>query len=210
MLFTAQSDKTAAQKSQARSNIGAAPDGYGIGMSLADAPAAISTLKSIAKTGWYYCSGVTDGPAFAPTWVFATVRSSGDITIFAFSAPADGYIAVLRQTSDGWLPWEYLNPPMTRGVEYRTTERYLDKPVYVKLVDFGALPNSTTKTVATGITNMARAVGVQLNAPAVAIAAHVNITRIILNETGVSVDTKADMSGWTGCAAICRYTKTTD
>ena len=30
------------------------------------------------------------------------------------------------------LPMEYLNPPMKLGIEYRTTERYLGKPVYTK------------------------------------------------------------------------------
>lgn len=34
---------------------------------------------------------------------------------------------------------EYLNPPLVLGVEYRTTERFLGKPVYVKAIDFGAV-----------------------------------------------------------------------
>ena len=44
-------------------------------------------------------------------------------------------------------PWEWFNPPMTVGVEYRTTEKHDGKAVYVKLVDFGALPNNTYKDV---------------------------------------------------------------
>ena len=43
-----------------------------------------------------------------------------------------------------WDPWEYVNPPMIPGKEYRTTERYNGKPVYVQLFNFGALPNNTT------------------------------------------------------------------
>ena len=38
-----------------------------------------------------------------------------------------------------WDPLEYINPPMRLGVEYRTTERYLGKPVYVKAINFGAV-----------------------------------------------------------------------
>ena len=45
-----------------------------------------------------------------------------------------------------WQPFEWVNPPLTIGKEYRTTERYLGKPVYVRLHDFGALPNNTAKT----------------------------------------------------------------
>ena len=51
-------------------------------------------------------------------------------------------------TSDPvWLPFERVNPPLIPGVEYRTTQRYNGKPVYVKLVDFGALPNNSAKLV---------------------------------------------------------------
>ncbi len=45
----------------------------------------------------------------------------------------------LSNGNDFWGPWEWINPPMDLGTEYRTTERYLGKPVYVKLVDCGEL-----------------------------------------------------------------------
>lgn len=32
---------------------------------------------------------------------------------------------------------EWINPPMVLGVEYRTTEKYLRKPVYTMLIDCG-------------------------------------------------------------------------
>lgn len=38
---------------------------------------------------------------------------------------------------------EWVNPPMELGTEYRTTERYMGKPVYKKLVTTGALPSAT-------------------------------------------------------------------
>ena len=34
---------------------------------------------------------------------------------------------------------------MDLGVEYRTTERYLGKPVYCRAIDFGAVPPANTK-----------------------------------------------------------------
>lgn len=51
------------------------------------------------------------------------------------------------QSPSVWLPFEWSNPPLQIGVEYRTTERYLGKPIYVKLVNFGALPNTSYKLV---------------------------------------------------------------
>lgn len=37
---------------------------------------------------------------------------------------------------------EYQNPPMLLGVEYKTMERYLGKPVYVKAFNVSSLPNN--------------------------------------------------------------------
>ena len=42
--------------------------------------------------------------------------------------------------------WDH--PPMELGVEYRTTERYLGKPMYTMAFSFGALPNASDKVVA--------------------------------------------------------------
>lgn len=50
-----------------------------------------------------------------------------------------------------WGEWEWLNPPMQLGVEYRTTERYLGKPVYVCVKEFTGLTNGAN--FSTGITN---------------------------------------------------------
>jgi hypothetical protein len=41
--------------------------------------------------------------------------------------------------------WEWKNPPMEAGVEYRTTERWKGSPVYTQVVYFGTLPNNTVK-----------------------------------------------------------------
>lgn len=45
---------------------------------------------------------------------------------------------------------EYQNPPMLLGVEYKTMERYLGKPVYVKAVGCGSCPASGYKDVVYG------------------------------------------------------------
>ena len=51
----------------------------------------------------------------------------------------------------GWGEWECPDPPMQVGVEYRTTERRTGRPVYTKLIEVGQLPNSTSKSISTGI-----------------------------------------------------------
>lgn len=63
-----------------------------------------------------------------------------------------------------WQPWEWENPPVQLGVEYRTTERWLGNPVYTKLIDCGSLPdNGAEKQVQTnisGISHVIRCAGI--------------------------------------------------
>lgn len=63
------------------------------------------------------------------------------------------HVARRKFIHDAWGEWEFENPPMFPGVEYRTTERHDGKPVYVKLVNCGAGANSTEKKVSHGAAN---------------------------------------------------------
>ena len=70
---------------------------------------------------------------------------------------ANGYISTgqasicIRQKINGtWSEWGWQNPPMTLGVEYRTTERYNEQVVYTKLVNLGAFTGTSTISVGNG------------------------------------------------------------
>ena len=77
------------------------------------------------------------------------IRTGGyDVTIQALSYIADNDTLPNGETL--LAPVEYLNPPMKLGMEYRTTERYLGKPVYVKAVGCGSCPASGYKDVVYG------------------------------------------------------------
>lgn len=117
---------------------------------------------NVATTpGFYYLSGSNcknhpSGFYGAAYGVMLVEKRNGDIYQ---TVKYRGYIAVrysIRDENDinnvsSWTPWEYVNPPMEAGVEYRTTERYQGNTVFTKLVDFGPLPNTTTKTVSCGV-----------------------------------------------------------
>lgn len=47
---------------------------------------------------------------------------------------------------NSWTEWEWINPPMVPGVEYRTTKRHNGKVVYDKYIDLGTLPASGDKS----------------------------------------------------------------
>lgn len=124
----------------------------------------------------------------------------------------NNYIAVRKLEAGVWQPWEYINPPMQLGVEYRTTERYLGKPVYCKLVNFGALPNATQKVVKHNIPNVSSVISVYGSAQDQAIvvgAFGMQVTGINADNTNVAIWTSADLSNYSAYVAM-KYTKTTD
>lgn len=168
VMFTAQS-KTAAEQAQARGNIGAAPSGGGV-----MEPVLEVSASSASESYDTFCAKLD---AVLATMPFASVKflrvyppqydgAGSDIcalfkdsndyasvyTIGSYNKNSQGFrmIKYKRDSSDPagqWDPLEYINPPMQLGVEYRTTERYRGKPVYIRLEEIAALPNNTTLTV---------------------------------------------------------------
>jgi hypothetical protein len=78
-----------------------------------------------------------------------TAKKEAQKAVSSVSAESADYPGCFYRTVDGETEW--INPPMEPGVEYRTTGRYQGKPVYGQLVDFGTLPNASTKAVKFGI-----------------------------------------------------------
>lgn len=65
-----------------------------------------------------------------------------------------GYILRRYGKYNAFEPWEWVNPPMELGVEYRTTERFMGKPVYKQLVSIGELPNNSVAYAAIKTTEL--------------------------------------------------------
>lgn len=153
--YDAAQSLTDAQKTQARKNVNAAPGGYGLGdiAGVAISSTVEEGLNTATQNGWYYFGGTGDienRPSLIPDsgYGYLLVSSRDQQTkLQVFMSEVNNYIAVRKLEAGVWQPWEYVNPPMQLGVEYRTTERYLGKPVYCRLIDFGSLPNATTKMV---------------------------------------------------------------
>ena len=120
-------------------DVGAAPDGFGLGTKCTN----VESLDTINVNGWYAFIGDI-APDNAGWWVAFYTMSGSMGNLLAFK---NGFIAQKKKYYDTWGDWEWLNPPMQIEVEYRTTERFNGKPVYRKLINFGQLPNNSTKTV---------------------------------------------------------------
>lgn len=156
------------QKAQARANINAAPGEFGWGNTLKNVLA--SDSEDTYET---YCGMIDALLADMPDGTSQLIYTRGPTSTGQYSG-AGNIVAVLskilgtsasligispdpRGTTNGlwrmlkdngvWRPVEWVNPLMELGIEYRTMERYLGKPVYVKVVDCGKCPESGHKDI---------------------------------------------------------------
>lgn len=204
--YDAAQSLTTAQQAQARGNIDAAPNGYGLGSKYAK----ITTNWDDAKESGIYSgpapSGIGSGPILGVTF------SNGEIYKVQIVYPdAHSNCSAQREmpANGTWGEWEWVNPPMSLGVEYRTTERYLGKPVYVKAINFGAGPNASTKTVAHGVTNIDKAIRVWGNIDNYNLIGFSGVSAVFVGASEVAIKSSENLSARS--IVICMaYTKTTD
>ena len=110
---------------------------------------------------------------------------------------------------------------------YSTEEREIGcwvdgKPLYQKTIDFGALPNATSKSVAHGISNLGRickydCVAINTNdnvgfTPPMPISLNNTTSNLIVtfDATNINFNTGINLSSYNDCKVILEYTKTTD
>lgn len=191
---------------------GKAPGAYGLGYSVNwDYPSA----NDIQVTGFYTCN--VDVPSNA-YWYGMHIRYDANSAYQYFTHVEQYYCAERRKINGVWQPWEWVNPPMTLGVEYRTTERWNDAPVYTMLINFGAMPNATTgyannvlpKTMRNAVlTGYAEWVenGVYEHKSLIGTC---DMWATVSNGNGyIGIKTSTDMSEYTAYI-VAKYTKSTD
>jgi hypothetical protein len=102
-----------------------------------------------------YVPGYTNCPISVQT-TFAleviAMGKDGQVMQRITRCSADATVYQRQYYSNAWHEWECVNPPMVVGEEYRTTERYMGKPVYTKLIYCETLPNTTYKLFPHGAT----------------------------------------------------------
>ena len=183
----------------------AAPSGYGLGEK--NAPSV--RWDSATQNGFYRAN--TDSPDGNWWWGISTNQYSGFNAQIAFSN-IEGNVVEARRLRDNsvWNVWEYVNPPMVEGVEYRTTERFNGKPVYVKLINCGTLPDSSTKSlvfnVATNILDLVRIDGyIQNNADytdKVPVSQATNVDFRVKYDSQLIINTNTNYSDWSAIVAV--------
>lgn len=186
-----------------------APAGFGLGTSN---PRHIDDANNALESGWYYLDASTlNGPESAEysNVMLVLTRNSNPQTVQVSFNVTDLAFELRRVCTNGvWSPWEWVNPPMQLGVEYRTIERYQQVPIYTKAVNFGAAPNATSKTVEHGITGFDQCVDVSGILGGANLIGHKNIVGILVNASQITIEADADLSG-SNVYVILKYTKAT-
>jgi len=112
-------------------------------------------------------------------------------------------------------------PIFHEGINWTTTEqvhpsmRFNGAPCYYKYVDFGQLPNATSKSVAHGITGLDQVVhhllvprdGSDVRRSSPWISSSTSSFALYIDQTNVSVVAQADQSGSTESYVFMIYTK---
>lgn len=135
-----------------------APAGYGLG----DTSKRLTNeddLNSVVKCGFYAydynkipVNGISISSPFQYTYHLIVSREANGTIVQEITTcgatPSDANYRLRRVKGFGeWSEWEWVNPPMEVGVDYRTTERWNGKPVYVRFMDLGKIPKNTHKSV---------------------------------------------------------------
>ena len=207
-------------------DVGAAPAGYGLGDGCYGLTSA-DDVNTVWKTGWYYWG--TDIPVNAPVFLGNNQRVlmhvqgvSKNNFVQEFFSVNDSLKTLARRSYAGGAmgELEYVNPPLVANTEYRTTERYLDKPVYVKAVDCGSLPASTYKEISHGASNVDKILppightSEGWTIPTLAYGGNISTSigttvDVVANKSSIYIVTNRDRSSATATVLI-KYTKTTD
>jgi hypothetical protein len=130
-----------------------APAGYGLGGD----GRSISDFDSINFNGFFVALGnVLNAPPFGNDtysygWGFASSRYGEFVEVTYYPSLSVDVRCHRRKAGGVWSEWEFENPPMQAGVAYRTTEQYMEKPVYACLVNAGAYPETGLRNYNTGI-----------------------------------------------------------
>ena len=167
--------------------------------------------------GWYTVDDVQAEGLFAVGVLFPLRVDSNKVQTAHFLNGSTLYI--LRRSKDlfgAWQPWEWENPPMEFGMEYRTTERNDGKPVYVKKIDLGQLPNAGSKSVDHGISGgniffydayaKSSTSTVVQNMPLISSATGTVNAKVYPSAASVYINTFVDMTDYTAYITL-KYTK---
>ena len=207
------------QKAQARGNIDAAPGGFGLGTRTVVSVSDGRDANDLSGCG-FFC--VDQNTPTSDWWYGYQIEYDVGYKYQRFGRTDNFEIVERKQINNVWGDWEYLNPPMNLGVEYRTTERYLGKPVYTKVVEC-SFSGAGTTNIPHGIANIDKCVA----AHGIALQKDSSYSfsfpywftdgstltqgiSVSINTSSIALNSVTDYSETFSAQVTIKYTKTTD
>lgn len=190
-----------------------APSGYGLGAG----GVYNSSVDSVFNGGFYRWDTDNDQTPFANGVMIVVPRDKDTrATQLAFSNSGNtaGVMAVRSTNSTTVGEWSFINPFMTAGTEYLTTEFWKGKPVYTKLVQMGKLTTEFVEVAhgaslyyVVGVEAMAINETAKVSFP-IAYAANDNVDDIgvYVDTTNVTIHNPQLLSAYSGYVII-KYVK---
>lgn len=133
-----------------------APHGFGLG----NVAALVSDLNQARACGWYYGVNVANSPLGNLVLVEVCCHQLAAWTkqsLWYLDAGNEWHSQCVRYSkhTGDWTEWEWVNPPMVLGVEYRTTKRHKGKPVYALMLPGGTLAGKSSFSISLSGRNIA-------------------------------------------------------
>lgn len=132
-----------------------APAGYGLGKTNGKRLlySEIDNAKEFGLWGIWSDEGekTINGLTFTYAKMLVLPMDTNAVTQMLFPLGANGLVLIRNSLDNTWKEWKWLDPPMSPGVEYLTTETWYGAPVYTALFETGTL-NDAKNVVATNIT----------------------------------------------------------
>ena len=189
-----------------------APAGFGLGGNgeLIDIDS-LSDIDALTNNGWYAIrasSAITvAGHSFETCLLeISMLTENHGWHILRFPGKTQ---SLIRYKNNGVFgDWEWDNPPMNPGVEYRTTERWNGQPLYTKLVECGNLPNKESAVFAHGSSahEMVRCFGKMSSGGTIPYRWNDSYISVSADLTNIHLCTNVDFSSQT-CMVQIWYTK---
>jgi len=129
-----------------------APAGFGLGKTTGKQLlfSQIDSAKEFGLWGIWSDEGekTINGLTFTYASMLVLPMDTNAVAQILFPIGSNGLFLIRKSLDNIWKEWKWLDPPMSPGVEYLTTETWYGAPVYTVLIETGTL-NSGKNAVAT-------------------------------------------------------------
>jgi len=101
-------------------------------------------LDATTANGWYSFGSseamTINGVMFSWANMLVAALKEENLRQILFPSSPNNEVMIRQRYGGVWSDWECVNPPAKLNVEYRTTERWMGKAIYTKVINCGVPP----------------------------------------------------------------------